>query len=131
MLMLFMLSAMAPEVHAVCFKWAATLLKPGGRLLFRDYAAGDAAQRRFKAGNQVQGRLFVRKDGTLSYFFTHSELEALAEGAGLQTHSLRRVERQVTNRAEGNTMHRVFTTAEFVKPHPQPKQPRQTVELLG
>ena len=50
------------------------MLKPGhGRLLLRDYAAGDYAQQRFRASarrQQLDDCSFVRGDGTLACYFS-------------------------------------------------------------
>lgn len=115
-LMLFMLSAMAPEVHAGIIRSAAACLRPGGHLLFRDYGMWDEAQLRFGKGHKLDDNLFVRQDGTLAYYFTTTELCALAASAGLEVADCRYLYRRYTNRAEGNTLRRVFVHAVFRKP---------------
>jgi SAM-dependent methyltransferase len=98
-LLLFVLSAMAPEAHAGIVANAAASLRPGGRLLFRDYAFGDEAQLRFKHGHRLgEDALCVRSDGTLSYYFRAEEIARLARGAGLEVEELRPLYRRYVSR---------------------------------
>ena len=66
---IFVLSALAPENFTAAIGNIRNAIKPGGLLLFRDYAVEDAAQARFKADRKLSESLFVRQDGTLAYFF--------------------------------------------------------------
>ena len=49
----FVLSAVAPTAHGTFLSHVAAALKPGALLLFRDYADGDLAQKRFRPGAKV------------------------------------------------------------------------------
>jgi len=60
-------------------------LKPGGKLLFRDYGRFDEAQLRFTNKSRLGDNFYVRQDGTCVYYFEDSELRTLlcgAEGVG-------------------------------------------------
>ncbi|GFH08405.1 uncharacterized protein HaLaN_03358, partial [Haematococcus lacustris] len=61
----FVLSAVAPSKMIQAVANAAQLLKPGGQLVFRDYAEGDLAQeRRESAGNRRLGQFSVDPPAT-------------------------------------------------------------------
>lgn len=113
--LVFVLSAVPPDNQLSAIKHLAQLLKPGGRLLFRDYATGDMAEKRFASRSKIHDNYFVRQDETLSYFFDEHRLRSLASEAGLEEDYIRRVSRVITNRKEKKDMHRVFLQAEFVK----------------
>ena len=114
-LMLFMLSAMAPEKHVSILKEAWASLRPGGYLVLRDYAYGDAAQLRFGSGKKLDkdGSLFVRQDGTLAYFFTLERLRCIAAQANLEEVEAKILFRRYANRALGVELRRVFVSAVF------------------
>lgn len=113
--MIFVLSAVPPERQVQGVRHLAQLLKPGGRILFRDYATGDLAQKRFKSRNRIEDNYFVRQDRTLSYFFDESRIREVMQQVGLVEVNVRRVSREIENRKEGIVMQRVFLQAEFVK----------------
>lgn len=66
---IFVFSAIPPEKFTLAIANLKSVLRPGGLWLFRDYAVNDAAQLRFKDDRKLTEKLFVRQDGTLSYFF--------------------------------------------------------------
>ena len=54
--MIFVLSAVHPQKFDQAIKSLVSILKPGGKLLFRDYAVNDHAMVRFKPGSKVRIR---------------------------------------------------------------------------
>ncbi len=113
---IFVLSALPPELHSQALaNLGAVLSAQGGEglVLFRDYAAEDAAKRRFKADRRLSESLFVRQDGTLSYFFTRDELVGLFEGAGFVTLACEHVRGRTTNVKEAIDVDRVFLQGKF------------------
>lgn len=114
-LVVFVLSAIPPVKQQTAVNALAKLLKPGGKLLFRDYATGDMAQKRFAKSSTIASNYFVRQDSTLSFFFDEDHLHQLMEGAGLTKIYVRRVHRTITNRKEKIEMERVFLQAEYFK----------------
>lgn len=114
-MLIFVLSAVPPDKQLQGLKHLVALLKPGGKLLFRDYATGDMAQKRFANRSKITENYFVRQDSTLSFFFDEEGLHTLLTQAGLRKETLRRVNRVVTNRKENLEMQRVFIQAIYVK----------------
>lgn len=109
----FFLSAIPPEKQRSALSHIQRALKPDGKLLFRDYASGDLAEKRFAPSSQMDTHYFVRQDGTLSYFFDRQSLSELANYAGFTTEEVHEVERVVVNRKEEKVMHRRFLTGRF------------------
>ena len=79
-LMVFIFSALAPNQWQQAVKNIYTALKPGGKVLFRDYGRGDLSQIRFKKERWLQDNFYVRGDGTRVYFFDQDELEHIWTG---------------------------------------------------
>lgn len=67
---IFVFSALPPEKFSQAASNVASIVKPDGLWLVRDYAINDAAQHRFGEDRKMSESLFVRQDGTLSYFFS-------------------------------------------------------------
>lgn len=115
-LMLFMLSALAPDEMPAAVTAVAARLKPGGVLMVRDYGRYDYAQLRFAGKHKIGENLYVRQDSTRAYFFDTDDLRRLATQAGLRVLECRFLCREYTNRREGSGLARVWVHARFQKP---------------
>ncbi|CAG8491327.1 7698_t:CDS:2 [Ambispora leptoticha] len=114
---IFVASAIPPEQHSQMLENIKDVMKPGGIVCFRDYAIYDETQLRFSAGgnHKLEENLYVRQDGTMSYFFSIEYLTQLFEKHGFKKIYAEYVERETTNRAQELTVDRVFLQAKFVK----------------
>ncbi|PSK43764.1 hypothetical protein B9Z65_7278 [Elsinoe australis] len=79
-IMVFVFSALEPRQWTQALKNVCNILKPGGKVLFRDYGRGDLAQVRFKKGRYLDENFYVRGDGTRVYFFEMDELREIWSG---------------------------------------------------
>lgn len=75
----------------------------------------DEAQLRFKKGSKLDDNFYVRQDGTCSYFFDLTELNALCESLGFRHDESHYVRRQYANRQQKVARHRVWIHAKYVK----------------
>lgn len=73
-ILIFIFSALAPVEWERALRNIHRVLKPGGKVLFRDYGRGDLAQVRFKKGKYMWENFYVRGDGTRVYFFDERQL---------------------------------------------------------
>lgn len=115
-LCLFVLSAVPPALQFAAVRRVAKALRPGGRLLFRDYCVSDLAASRFKGRSRIEDNYFVRQDSTLSFFFDENVLDSILQQAGLSRVEMRRIEREVVNRKQEKVMNRVWLQAVYEKP---------------
>ncbi|KAH8290548.1 hypothetical protein KR054_003907, partial [Drosophila jambulina] len=113
--LVFVLSAIHPQKFrdVVLNLWK--LLKPGGLVLFRDYGLYDMAQLRFKPGNKIAENLYVRQDGTRSYFFSEQEVSHLFQTNGFEVMDNAYVHRRTLNLKEGVDVPRIFLQGKFRK----------------
>ncbi|CAH4035185.1 tRNA N(3)-methylcytidine methyltransferase METTL6 isoform X1 [Pieris brassicae] len=114
--LIFVLSAINPNMWAHVASVAYKALKPGGVLLFRDYGRYDMAQLRFKPGHKISENFYMRQDGTRSYYFTEEELANLFTQAGFEILSNTYVQRRTVNFKEGINVPRIFVQGKYKKP---------------
>lgn len=113
--MIFTLSALKPESMNETVKNLADLLKPGGLILFRDYARFDLTQLRFKGRSYLSENYYVRQDGTTSFFFTQDYVHTLFSQAGLKKIELKSDNRLLVNRLKEQKMCRCWIQAKYKK----------------
>lgn len=104
----------------------ARVLKPGGVVLFRDYAEDDVKNNdndahsrtgalAFQPGEKIDDATYVRGDGTLAIFTDEETVAKKFQSAGFRG-KCRRVTHVVTNRKLGVSLERHFVQGRFVKP---------------
>jgi len=129
-MLIFTLSAVAPEHQGLVMRRVAESLRPGGFVAFRDYGNWDMAMLRFPGTQRVSDRLYVRQDGTLAYFFELADLQALAEAAGLVVEELRWCRVANRNRRDGTQWRRIFVHATLRKPDGRSETPTDNDTLI-
>ncbi|KAL1916563.1 uncharacterized protein VTP21DRAFT_5754 [Calcarisporiella thermophila] len=114
---IFVFSAIPPESFSSAIRNLCSVLKPGGIILFRDYARYDAAQIKFakSPGHKLAKDLYVRQDGTLSHFGTVESISSTFEREGFKTILCEYVYRQTTNRKLEMCVDRIFVQGKFQK----------------
>lgn len=113
--LVFVLSAIHPDKFDAVIKTMWRLLRPGGVVLFRDYGLYDMAQLRFKPGSKIAEKLYVRQDGTRSYYFDVEETKRLFERSEFEVVSNDYIHRRTVNFKEGIDVPRIFLQGKYKK----------------
>jgi len=131
-IMVFVFSALAPAQWIPALRNVRRMLKPGGKVLFRDYGRHDLAQVRFKGGRYLDENFYIRGDGTRVYFFEEAQLGEIFSGdfredsdlpekesadgyGGFRVESLATDKRMLVNRTRKLKMYRRWMQAVFEK----------------
>ncbi|KAL6434413.1 hypothetical protein ACFW04_006071 [Cataglyphis niger] len=113
--LIFVLSAIHPDKFHKVAQNIYNVLDVGGILLFRDYGLYDMAQLRFKPGHKISENLYMRQDGTRSYYFSAEQVANLFLSVGFQILSCDYVQRRTVNLKENIDVPRIFVQAKFKK----------------
>ncbi|KAI9276606.1 S-adenosyl-L-methionine-dependent methyltransferase [Sporodiniella umbellata] len=120
--LVYVLSALAPEQWDQAVKNIHKMLKPGGMVLFRDYGRYDLAQLRFKKNRLLKENFYIRGDGTRVYFFTSEEIsDMFTKQDSDNKQALFKIEqnavdrRLIVNRMRMLKMYRVWLQGKFKK----------------
>jgi methyltransferase-like protein 6 len=116
--MIFMLSAVPPELMDIVVQRISKKMKMGGVVLFRDYGVYDMTQMRFyakKTLNKLGENFYRRSDGTFTYFFSLDFLEQLFRRNGFEVVFNSFDTRVLSNRKRKIRMYRVWAHSKFIK----------------
>lgn len=113
--LIFVLSAIDPRKMKQTLDNLNRLLKPGGLVLFRDYARLDEAMLRFADSSKICDNFYRRQDGTRAYFFSQDYLTELFDKSNFDCASINLVNRETVNNSTGEKFSRTFLQAKFSK----------------
>jgi len=112
--MIFVFSALHPDQWKFAIENLKKLMKPGGKVYFRDYGRYDLAQVRFKKDRLLQDNFYIRGDGTRVYFFTEDEAyDIFVNGCGFKKEKIATDRRLIVNRKRQLKMYRSWLQAVF------------------
>lgn len=114
--LIFVLSAIHPDKMLEALRNVFAILKPGGLLIFRDYAVNDYAMSRFSPSSRIKANFCVRQDGTRAYYFSKEETESLFTSVGFHIVNNDYVTRTTVNIKEAVSLERLFLQAKLLKP---------------
>lgn len=115
-ILIFVLSALHPDELKRAITKIAKVLKPGGRILLRDYGRYDMAQLRFKQNRLISDNFYARGEGTQVYFFEQEEMHSMLEAEGLVKEQNVFDRRLIINRKTEQQMFRVWLQCKYRKP---------------
>ncbi|QPG74957.1 hypothetical protein FOA43_002296 [Brettanomyces nanus] len=112
--MIFVFSALNPSQWHFAVENMKKLMKPGGKILFRDYARYDLAQVRFKKDRLLEENFYIRGDGTRVYFFTEDEIRHIfVDQCGFKEQRIATDRQLLVNRKKQLKMYRCWLQAVF------------------
>lgn len=115
--MIFVFSALSPEQWDQAIENLHKIMKPGGKILFRDYGRYDQVQVRFKKNRLLEDNFYVRGDGTRVYFFTEEELREIFTKKYFKENKIGTDRRLLVNRKRQLKMYRCWLQAVFDVPN--------------
>ncbi|KAI3637058.1 hypothetical protein MIR68_004764 [Amoeboaphelidium protococcarum] len=115
-LLIFCLSAIPSDLHEKTLGNLYKLLKPGGVILFRDYAKYDMTQIRFKKNRYIEDGTYIRGDSTMVHFFDQQSIDAMAKSVGFESLQSKLDSRLLVNRQKKLQMYRMWIQCKWRKP---------------
>ena len=109
------MSAISTDKHLFVLKSINDVLKPGGLVLFRDYAIYDEAELRFNGNRRVTEHMFARQDGTLAFFFEKHGLIKCFQESGFEVVDCVYVKKEMSNVKKHLNAERLFLQGRFRK----------------
>ncbi|CCD24937.1 LOW QUALITY PROTEIN: tRNA(Thr) (cytosine(32)-N(3))-methyltransferase NDAI_0E01210 [Naumovozyma dairenensis CBS 421] len=114
--MIFVFSALSPAQWEQAMDNLHMIMKPGGKILLRDYGHLDLAQVRFKKNRLLDENFYVRGDGTRVYFFSEDKLREVFTKKYFVENKIGTDRRLLVNRKRQLKMYRCWVQAVFDVP---------------